>query len=115
MSDKITLYGHATCPGVPPAKAMLSLAKVDYAYINIHQDKQAAALVRSINKGNESVPTLVFPDGSTLTEPSASELKRKLEALGYKVGWLAWILGNGWRIVIGLVVLYAIFRFLEIV
>ncbi len=114
MSDKITLYGHATCPGVPPAKAMLSFAKVDYSYINIHQDKQAAALVRSINNGNESVPTLVFPDGNTLTEPSASELKRKLESMGYQVGWIAWILGSGWQIVIGLVVLFALLRFLEI-
>ena len=114
MSDKIILYGHATCPGVPPAKAMLSFAKVDYAYADIQRDAQAATLVRSINNGNESVPTFVFPDGSTLTEPSASELKRKLEALGYKVGPLAWILGSSWQIVIGLVILFALLRFFEI-
>ncbi|MFN8439952.1 MAG: glutaredoxin domain-containing protein [Caldilineaceae bacterium] len=110
MSESITLYGHATCPGVPPVKAMLSQAKVPYRYVDIHQDQQAAATVRSINNGNESVPTLVFPDGSTLTEPSGNQLKRKLEELGYKVGLLAWILGNGWQIVTGLVILYGVLR-----
>lgn len=95
-------------------KAMLSQAKVPYRYIDIHQDRQAAATVRSINNGNESVPTLVFPDGSTLTEPSGNQLKRKLEAIGYKVGLLAWVLGNGWQIAMGFVILYGVLRFLGV-
>ena len=115
MSESIILYGHATCPGVPPVKAMLSQAKVPYRYVDIHQDPQAAATVRSINNGNESVPTLVFPDGSTLTEPSGNQLKRKLEESGYKVGVLAWILGNSFQIIMGLIILYAILRFLNLI
>lgn len=115
MTDKITLYGHATCPGVPPAKGMLSQAKIPYDYVDIHRDAKAAALVRSINNGNESVPTLVFPDGSTLTEPSGNQLKRKLETMGYKVGLFAWVLGNGWQIIMGLIILYGILRFLNII
>ena len=114
MTEQIIVYGHPTCPGVGPIKAMLTRAKVDYTYVNIHQDAQAAALVRSINRGNESVPTLVFPDGSTLTEPSASELKQKLETMGYQVGLLAWLLGNSWLIVTTLIILFALLRFLEI-
>lgn len=94
---------------------MLTQAKVPYTYVNIQQDAQAAALVRSINQGNESVPTLVFPDGSTLTEPSTTDLKRKLEAMGYQVGWLAWLIGNSWRIVTGLVVLYGLLRFFQVI
>jgi mycoredoxin len=93
---------------------MLTQAKVPYTYVDIHQDTHAAALVRSINQGNESVPTLVFPDGSTLTEPSPTDLKRKLEAMGYQVGWLAWIIGNSWRIVTGLIVLYGVLGFFDI-
>ena len=93
---------------------MLSQAKVAYDYVNIRQQPQAAAQVRAINNGNESVPTLVFPDGSTLTEPSAGELKRKLEAMGYRVGPLAWLMGNGWLLVTGLIILFALLRFLEI-
>jgi hypothetical protein len=38
-----------------------------------------------INNGNASVPTLVFPDGSTLTEPSTAVLRQKLQSLGYAV------------------------------
>lgn len=114
MAEKILVYGHPGCPAVPPVTAMLSQAKVAFDYINIRQQPDAAARVRAINSGNESVPTLVFPDGSTLTEPSASELKRKLEVMGYRVGPLAWLIGNGWLIVTGLIILFALLRFLEI-
>ena len=114
MTEPLLVYGHPACPGVVPVKAMLTQAKVAFTYVNIHQDAQAAALVRSINQGNESVPTLVFPDGSTLTEPSASALKQKLEAMGYQIGLLAWLLGNSWLIVTTLIILFALLRFLEI-
>jgi len=114
MAEKILVYGHAGCPAVPPVTAMLTQAKVAFEYINIRQQPDAAAQVRAINNGNESVPTLVFPDGSTLTEPSASELKRKLETMGYRIGLLAWIIGNSWLIITGLIILFALLRFLEI-
>jgi mycoredoxin len=114
MNETIIVYGHPACPGVPPVRAMLAQAKVPYTYVDIHQDAPAATLVRSIGQGNESVPMLVFPDGSALTEPSTTELKHKLEALGYQVGLLAWIMGNSWRIVTGLVVLYGLLRLFEI-
>lgn len=110
MPEKIVVYGHPACPAVPPVRAMLAQAKVLYDYINIRQDGQAAALVRTINGGNESVPTLVFPDGTTLTEPSPSALKRKLEALGYRVSPLAWLLGNSWLLITGFIVLFALLR-----
>jgi mycoredoxin len=114
MPEKILVYGHPGCPAVPPVTAMLTQAKVAFDYINIRQQPQSAAQVRAINNGNESVPTLIFPDGSTLTEPSVGELKRKLETMGYRVGPLAWLIGNGWLIVTGLIILFALLRFLEI-
>lgn len=70
---------------VPPVRGMLQRAQVSFEYINIHQDNDGRERVRQINNGNESVPTLVFSDGSTLTEPSTKELKGKLEGLGYQV------------------------------
>ena len=114
MTKPLTVYGHPACPGVGPLRAMLGQSKVAYTYVNIRRDPEAATTVRAINNGNESVPTLVFPDGTTLTEPSADELKRKLESLGYRVSPLAWILGNSWLIITGLVVLYALLRFLNV-
>ena len=114
MAEKILIYGHPACPAVPPVRALLAQAKVAYEYINIRQDGQAAALVRTINGGNESVPTLVFPDGTTLTEPSTGDLKRKLEAMGYRVSPLAWLLGNSWLLITGVIVLFALLRLLGI-
>lgn len=114
MPTPITLYGTPICPGLPPVRGLLGQAKVPYDYIDITRDPAAAAKVRALNDGNESVPTLVFPDGSSLTEPSAGQLKEKLESLGYRVGPLAWLLGNAWQIVTGAVILYALLRFFEI-
>jgi mycoredoxin len=81
VPDAITVYGHPSCPAIGPVKGLLTQSKVTFDYIDIHQDSAAAARVRAINNGNESVPTLVFPDGSTLTEPSVGELQAKLESL----------------------------------
>jgi mycoredoxin len=96
MRDAVIVYGHPTCPAIGPVKGLLTQAKVTFDYIDIHQDSVAAARVRTLNNGNESVPTLVFPDGSTLTEPTVGELQSKLESLGYKVGLVAWMIGNIW-------------------
>ncbi len=94
MPDAIIVYGHPTCPNIGPVKGLLKQSNVKFEYIDIHQGSVAAAHVRAINNGNESVPTLVFPDGSTLTEPTVGELQSKLESLGYKVGLAAWLIGN---------------------
>jgi len=61
---------------------VLDQAGIEYEYVDIRQDAYARERVQSINHGYESVPTLVFPDGSTLTEPSSRELRAKLVALG---------------------------------
>lgn len=110
MTKKVLLYGHASCPYVPPVRGMLAQSNVDHEYINIRKYPEAAQRVRKINNGYESVPTLVFPDGSTLTEPSAAQLKAKLESLGYTVGPAAWLAGNLWLVLIVLVVLLILLR-----
>jgi mycoredoxin len=115
MRDPIIVYGHPNCPALGPVKGMLTQSKVTFEYIDIHQDSVAADRVRAINNGNESVPTLVFPDGSTLTEPTVGALQAKLESLGYKVGLAAWLIGNSWFIFfIGAGVLIAVLRFLGV-
>lgn len=113
MIDNIIVYGHQTCPSLGPVKEVLTQSKVKFDYIDIHQDSDAAAIVREINNANESVPTLVFPDGSTMSEPSVGELQSKLKSLGYKVGLVAWLIGNSRLIFfIGLGVLIAVVIFL---
>lgn len=94
MPEKTIVYGHPACPALGPVQALLAQSNVPFEYIDIHQDTAAAERVRVINDGHESVPTLVFPDGSTLTEPTVGQLQAKLESLGYKVGLVAWLAGH---------------------
>lgn len=75
---KMKLYGRSFCPQVYTVRRELDRNGIEYEYIDIRQDASAAEQVREINNGYESVPTLVFSDGSTLTEPSTRELLRKL-------------------------------------
>lgn len=109
-SNKIIMYGTPVCPMVPPMKAMLKQSKVDYDYINISQNLSAREHVREINNGNESVPTFVFPDGSTLTEPSAGEMSQKLKELGYDVPLSAMIAGNLQIIFVVAIIIFALSR-----
>jgi mycoredoxin len=85
VSEKILLYGKPTCPMVPGARFALERAEAEYEYVNILSDPEARSRVQEINNGNESVPTLEFPDGSSLTEPSSREIEDKLRSLGYEI------------------------------
>jgi mycoredoxin len=78
----LTVYGHPGCPMVVPVRHFLDRAAVPYKYINIHEDAEARALVRQMNTGNETVPTLVFSDGTILSEPSVEEVQAKLRKSG---------------------------------
>ncbi|MBE2223234.1 MAG: hypothetical protein IAF02_16955 [Anaerolineae bacterium] len=84
MTERIILYGTPTCPMVLPISGILRRAKAPYVYVDISKDADAKEIVRTINNGNESVPTLVFPDKTTLTEPSRSELQAKLLDYGFE-------------------------------
>lgn len=85
MPDKLVVYGHEACPEVAPVRDLLDRAGVDYRYVSTTLDRNARRRVREINQGNASVPTLLFPDGSTLTEPPLARLQARLEAEGYTV------------------------------
>ena len=103
--EPIILYGHEACPMMPPVWGMLKQCKVNFEYVNIRTDHEARQRVREINHGNESVPTLVFPDGTTLTEPPASELRKKLIQEGYSVSLLAMVWGYSFQILMATIIL----------
>jgi len=116
MPDQtIKLYAHQACPQVPFVLAMLKGAKVDYDYINIHEDTEARQYVREVNHGYESVPTILFPDGTTLTEPFSDELRDKLESFGHTVPFYSLVLANVPKLIIAAIMLYAILRFVEVI
>jgi len=53
---------------------------IAFVEVNIELDPEAAALVEKVNGGNQTVPTLVFPDGSAASNPSIKEVKARLSA-----------------------------------
>lgn len=84
-NNKVIMYGSPMCPMVPPVRGVLQRAGAPFDYVNILEDMAGSVRVKEINDGNASVPTLVFPDGSTLTEPSTAVLRKKLETMGYSI------------------------------
>jgi mycoredoxin len=83
MPERLLVYGHHFCPEVHTVRAMLDHIGIDYRYIDIRKDHGGRGRVREINRGYESVPTLVFPNGSILTEPSEDALYTHLQLMGY--------------------------------
>lgn len=78
MGETILVYGTSWCGGSRRAKRMLDENKIPYQWIDIDEKKDARAIVEEINNGYRSVPTILFPDGSRLVEPSDEELAKKL-------------------------------------
>ncbi len=76
--DKIVVYGADWCGDCRRAQRFLTHHAISFDWINVDKNKQAEEFVKKINKGMRSIPTIVFPDGSILVEPSNSELASKL-------------------------------------
>jgi glutaredoxin-like protein len=76
--DAIIVYGTDWCGDCHRTRRFLDRNQIPYQWVDADADPRASQLIRMINKGRRSVPTLVFPDGSTLTEPSNLDLARKL-------------------------------------
>lgn len=78
---EIVIYGTTWCPDCIRAKAFLDQRGVSYIWVNIEEDETAAQVVLEKNGGLRVVPTILFPDGSVLVEPSNRELAEKLSSL----------------------------------
>jgi mycoredoxin len=78
MDEMIKLYGTTWCGGTRRARRILDDNKIPYQWIDIDQDKAAQTFLEQINNGFRSVPTLIFPDGSKIVEPSDAELADRL-------------------------------------
>ena len=81
MSAQITMYGAAWCGDCRRSKAFLDGKAVEYNYIDIEADESASDKVIEINGGQRSIPVILFPDGTHMTEPSDKDLEAKLQAL----------------------------------
>jgi mycoredoxin len=77
-TEKIILYGISWCGGSRRCRLLLDRYGIPYQWVDIDQDEQAGKLVESLNRGYRRVPTVVWPDGSKLTEPTEEDLAKKL-------------------------------------
>jgi mycoredoxin len=76
----VTMYSTVWCGYCRRLKAQMDREGIAYQVVDIEDHPDAADLVMSVNGGHQTVPTLVFDDGSALTNPSLAEIKAKLAA-----------------------------------
>jgi len=79
--DQITMYGADWCGDCRRSERLLAELGVEYTKIDVEAAVSAADKVREINGGAQSIPVIVFSDGTHLTEPSDKDLTAKLKSL----------------------------------
>ncbi|MDP9297621.1 MAG: FAD-dependent oxidoreductase [Actinomycetota bacterium] len=78
MDDKVIIYGASWCPDCRRAKRFLADQRIPYEWHDIEVEPEGVNVVQQRNNGNNVIPTIIFPDGSHLSEPSNEELADKL-------------------------------------
>jgi mycoredoxin len=81
MTQPLTMYTTTWCAFCKRLKRQLAADGIEMTEVDIEQDPAAADYVMSVNGGFQTVPTVVFPDGSALTNPSAAAVKERLQQL----------------------------------
>ncbi len=79
-TDKPIVYGTTWCGDTRRARKFFDEHQIAYDWVDIDIDKSGETYVLEVNKGNRSVPTILFPDGSTMVEPSTFQLSEKFRA-----------------------------------
>lgn len=77
-AEGITMFSTSWCGYCRRLKGQLDREGISYTEINIEEVEGTAELVASVNGGNQTVPTVIFPDGSTATNPSLADVKSRL-------------------------------------
>ena len=77
----LTMYTTTWCGFCKNLKRQLGKVGVEISEVDIERDEAAAEFVMRVNGGNQTVPTLLFPDGSTMVNPSAGQVQAKLAEL----------------------------------
>ena len=78
MPDQLTIYSTEWCGYCHRLMRQLDREGVEYDVVDIEHVPDAADYVMSVNGGNQTVPTVVFPDGSAMTNPSLAQVKDRL-------------------------------------
>ncbi len=78
MSAQLTMYSTPWCGYCYRLRGQLDREGIAYTVVDIEQHPEAATVVEQVNHGSQTVPTLVFADGSAMTNPSLLQVKAKL-------------------------------------
>ncbi|MGH3936091.1 MAG: mycoredoxin [Pseudonocardiaceae bacterium] len=78
--NDLTVYTTAWCGYCRRLKAQLDRAGVSFREVDIEHDAAAATFVAGINGGNHTVPTVLLPDGSVLTNPTIGQITEAMAA-----------------------------------
>ncbi|GAB3245733.1 mycoredoxin [Kineococcus gypseus] len=79
-AGSVTMFTTTWCGYCRRLKSQMDREGISYSEVNIEEVPDAADYVMSVNGGNQTVPTLLFPDGSAATNPSLAEVKARLGA-----------------------------------
>jgi mycoredoxin len=77
----VTMYTTTWCGYCFRLKKLMQREGIDFAEVDIENDEAAADVVMQANGGNRTVPTLLFADGTALTNPSIDQVKSQLTHL----------------------------------
>jgi mycoredoxin len=77
---RVIMYTTSWCGFCRNLKKQLAREGIELDEVDIEQDPAAAEYVMSVNGGNQTVPTLLFPDGSAMVNPSAAQVRERLAA-----------------------------------
>jgi mycoredoxin len=80
MAAQFTMYSTPWCGYCHRLKSQLDRAGIEFEVVDIERQPDAAAIVERVNSGNQTVPTLVFPDGTAMTNPSLAQVKAQIGA-----------------------------------
>jgi mycoredoxin len=80
VTGELTMYTTTWCGFCKRLKKQLAREGIEMVEIDIEEDPAAAEFVMAVNGGNATVPVVVFPDGSAVTNPSAREVKERMAA-----------------------------------
>jgi mycoredoxin len=81
VSGQLIMYTTPWCGFCRNLKKQLARDGIVMTEVDIEQDLAAAEFVMSVNGGNQTVPTVVLPDGTTLVNPSAAQVRERLAAV----------------------------------
>jgi mycoredoxin len=84
LTQPLTMYTTPWCAFCKRLKRQLTADGIEIAEVDIDQDATAAEYVMTVNGGFQTVPTVVFPDGGVLTNPSAATVKKRLHELAVR-------------------------------